>query len=131
MVNKMAADPQPTRPVPGGLWPHHLEETYSPVPCIVARTYNDLGDIPVGGVLLVVNAGQAVQFISTPTKIRTVICLAAATNAGTIFVGGRETGFPLAAGAAVTLHVKDLSTVWYAGTAANDVLYYLLEQFLE
>jgi hypothetical protein len=128
MVNEMAADPQPTRPYEP--WPRHLEETYSPPPQTIVRTYNDLGDLPVGGVLVIVNAGQAVQFITTPTKIRTVICLAAVTNAGTIFVGGRETGFPLAAGAAVTIHVKDLSTVWYAGTAANDVLYYLLEQYL-
>ena len=126
----MAENPISTRPT-RGVWPQQLEYGPEPPRRMAARKNNDLGDAPGSGAITIVNIAQAVQLVSTPIKIRSVTLLAPATNAGTIFVGGKEAAFPLVAGAAAVLQVSDLSSVWVQGTTAADLVFYLAELFIE
>lgn len=81
-------------------------------------------------------SGAAQQFITTQTKAWSIVILAAAANAGTVYVGDSSVsstncGFALAAGKVGQIgpihitsggsEVFDLSKIYWAGTAGDKI----------
>lgn len=85
---------------------------------------------PVAGRLSVGVAASRIT--ATPTTIKRLDMCAPISNSGTIYVGGAtvsggsgtETGFALAAGDKYLIEITDLSAVYFAASAAGQVLTY-------
>lgn len=94
--------------------------------------YDNPGSSLSSGRKTVASAGTAEALSSTATAIREVIITAETDNTGYIVVGGSgvvaalntRKGTPLAAGASVTLEVKDLGQVYLDTTVSGDGVTY-------